>query len=735
MRRLYLPLTLFLITAFAIAASAQKPASAKVAPYQGKPTIFVNDVPMSPHFYALTHVYSGRWSWEERPSRNLKNFCEAGVRLFQVDLYLEDIWYKNQPALDIAKAQRQVRGVLDVCPDANVVIRLHVNAPFWWNEQNRAECTEYADGPIDQRRYGPPFNNEDGDIDRPLRASLASLKWRTASGEKVIEFCKKLATTQEGAAVIGLHIAGGIYGEWHYWGFIDHEPDTGTAMTNYFRNWLKIKYKSNQTLQTAWNSKKFTLESATVPDTTERNFTADGFFRNPSKEQRVIDYFMAQQEVVAEDIEYFCRLAKENWGRPLIVGVFYGYFHMTFSRQAIGGHIMIERILDSPYIDYLSAPQTYWESSRKLGGSGNSRGIIESTLLHNKLWLDEMDNGYLQADISIDPVRSKDSVDMDYVPVLQRSAMLPLMRGIGLWYYDFGPQRSSGWWDNPVYLANIKAEKAFFDQRLHEPYRSVADVLYVYDQENFYYLKNKWTPISASVIDQGVEDAMRTGVVGDHIYLFDLDRVNLNQYKVILFVNCYKINDSERQFIQQKVAQNGRTIIYNYLTSYLNDKTNKLDHVMELTGIKIETIPSPDKPAITATVLDSTYSFSGAFQPAVIIKDATSTAIGWLANYKNEVVIAKKQFPTHTSIFAGFPLQKTDLFRAIFKEAGCHIYNDKNDFTYANAGLIMIHTTGGGARTIRLKNGKILNMILPKASTTLLNAETGEILLKTEIAH
>ncbi|MFQ8807247.1 MAG: hypothetical protein ACLR8Y_22240 [Alistipes indistinctus] len=36
----------------------------------------------------------------------------------------------------------------------------------------------------------------------------------------------------------------------------------------------------------------------------------------------MIDYIAAQQEAVVEDIEYFCRLAKESWPRPLITGVF-----------------------------------------------------------------------------------------------------------------------------------------------------------------------------------------------------------------------------------------------------------------------------------------------------------------------------------------------------------------------------------------------------------------------------
>jgi hypothetical protein len=123
-----------------------KPLEATVKSHNNRPAIFINNQPVSPQFYALTHAYGARWSWEENPSRNLKNFCSLGFRLFQVDLYFEDIWYKGQPRLDIAKAQKQVRGVLDVCPDAAVVIRVHVNAPFWWNEENQKSVPSMPTG-------------------------------------------------------------------------------------------------------------------------------------------------------------------------------------------------------------------------------------------------------------------------------------------------------------------------------------------------------------------------------------------------------------------------------------------------------------------------------------------------------------------------------------------------------------------------------------------------------------
>lgn len=722
-------LFILLLAIFPIVLFAQKAKIAEVKSHKGKPTLFVDNQPVSPDFYSLTHAYGARWSWEEVPQRNLKNFGDAGFRLFQLDLYFEDIWHRGSTELDIEKAQRQVRGLLDVCPEAAVVIRVHVNAPYWWNEANPDECVKFANGPVDQRNYGPPFNNEDGDTDRPLRASLASMKWRKESGEKLMEFCQRMADTPEGKSVIGIHVSGGVYGEWHNWGFIDNDPDTGLSMTSYFQNWLKNKYQNTKNLQQAWDSNKYSLENASVPDSAERNFTSDGIFRNPAKEQRVIDYYIAQQEVVAEDIEHFTSIVKKNWPRPLIVGVFYGYFHMTFCRQAAGGHIFIERILNCPTIDYMSAPQSYWGATQNAGGSGNSRGVIESAILHGKLWLDELDNGHLQKKTTIDQVRNSGKYDPQYLSVLQRSAIYPLMRGTGLWYYDFGPRESFGWWDNPIYMKSIQEERQFFDKRKEQTYKSEADVLYVWDQESFYYMKNSWTPICYNLIDQAFEEALRSGTSSDQIYLFDLDKVNLDQYKAILFMNVFKMDEKQRKFIQEKVAKNGRTLIWNYLPGYTDGIENNFKFMEDLTGFKTQSLISKEKPFVVIQSSSVEYGFEAPVKPMVILSENAGEVLARLKD-SGKVIAASRNFKNYTSVFSTLPIHEISYFRDIFRKAGCHIYSEADDFTYSNSGLLMIHTKDGGERKIQLKNGKSLNLNIPPYSTCLLDAESGEIYLK-----
>src|SRR5215218_1193699 len=107
---------------------AQKSLSAEVKMYNGRPALFLNGVPEYPMIYALTDVPGGRWSWEELPRYNLQNFCSRGVRLVQVDLAFDHVW-KADDSIDTDTAQKQLRGVLDVCPNAAIFLRFHVNPP------------------------------------------------------------------------------------------------------------------------------------------------------------------------------------------------------------------------------------------------------------------------------------------------------------------------------------------------------------------------------------------------------------------------------------------------------------------------------------------------------------------------------------------------------------------------------------------------------------------------------
>jgi hypothetical protein len=116
-------------------------------------------------------------------------------------------------------------------------------------------------------------------------------------------------------------------------------------------------------------------------------------------------------------------------------------------------------------------------------------------------------------------------------------------------------------------------------------------------------------------------------------------------------------------------------------------------------------------------------------EPLLVVNDKTTQTLAEL-NDTGQAVIARKQGEEYTSVFCALPLNGTDGFREVFRQAGCHIYNEQNDFTYANSGLLLLHTKEGGLRTIRLKNGKSVSFSLKQGTNLLLNVTTGEVVLR-----
>jgi len=726
------------------------PLAGEVRLYNGRPTIFVNGKPENAMIYALTDCPGGRWSWEEIPSWNIRNFTIQGFRLFQVDLWFESMWAPDGK-LSIDLARRQIRGITDICPTAAVFIRLHVRSPRWWNLAHLDECTQYADGPlVEENTWGGLRRLLEDDLNRVPRHSFASQKWLKDMSSKVIEFLKKLSRTIEGKSVIGIQVADGVNGENHYWGFIAHDPDVSRPMTEYFRRWLRNKYKTEDMLKKAWNNTDVTFDTAEVPGKDERTKTEAGIFRNPEKERNICDYYECHQFTVAESIIHFCRLIKENWPRPIITGAFYGYFFTLFGRQQPGGHLQIEYVLNSPYIDYLCAPQAYNRNCKEIGGAGISRGLLESCALHGKLWLDEMDQNTFLGTIHED--QPKMSFE-DTIAVMRRNVAQPFSRGMGMWYYDFGPTQTSGWWDHPVLLSEIKQMKDIFDSYFKRQFVSPADVLFVFDTDCFYYLadSSKTDPITDVIaVNVTCPMAYRSGVSINMIYACDMERVDWDRYRAVVFANTYLLTDKQKKFIKKHVANGSRHLVWLYAPGYTDG--NRLDHsfISEITGINVKPTACSAIPDIEVrhagfpeigfglrfdfdyiypNFPDHDFGRIRPWEPMFCVDDPKAEAVGFIKD-SGETGLAYKEFGSYTSWYCSIPLTNADIMRHIFRRSGAHIYNEHNDSIHCGGGILCVHTKDGGRRKLTLKNGKVIDAVLAPHSTVFFDCESGNILLK-----
>jgi hypothetical protein len=715
----------------------------------GRPTLLLNGTPHAPLIYALTDCPGARWTWEEVPARNIGLFGQQGIRLFQVDLWFEQMLGADDH-LDITLARKQIAGVLAACPEGAVMIRLHVNAPAWWLAQNPDECVGYADVAVSESEPWGLVRRVGTDGDTPVRASFASRLWYDWITGHLRDFCAQLAATPEGGGLFSIQLANGLYGEWHQFGFLHHDPDTGVAATKSFRAWLRERYGSDAQLAAAWRRPGVRLADVNPPGTPERERADLGPLRDPRKQQDIIDYFTWLHGTMADALLGLAATVKQSWPRPIVTAAFQGYFYGQFARNAAGSHLAHDKILASPHLDCLCSPASYTDGVRAMGGSGHGRGITGAVRRAGKLWLDENDHGTFLVGCPWD--RTFKTTLEDDIACLRRNTLQPVLRGGGQWWFDFGmiagtPAFAShgnvGWWDHPRLTAEIAAIRRVAQDRHTQPFYRPTDVLVIHDPWSFRHtVARRWSlegfkfgdqppvgpnPFSGRGMDGLLEGLYRSGLVFDEALVGELATIDLSPFKLVIFGSTVVLDDTQRQLIATRVATAGRHVV---LTGYVGWSNGQ--EIGSALATAISGIPTVGREAHVPT---SALNLDGAAENQAleapkhvpVYEVPAAQVVGRWAD--GSISAAWRQTGVATWWSFGVCPTSPAVLRALGKRAGCHVINDRADATTLGDGLLMVHTLTGGARTLRLPNGQTLSVTLPARSTTVYDAQTGAVLL------
>jgi hypothetical protein len=725
------------------------PLHAMVEYRDGRPRLMINGTERAPLLYGLTDAPGSRWTWEEMPARNIAVFASNGVRLFLADIWFEQMIGEDD-RLDITLARKQVAGVLAQCPDAAVMLRLHVNAPQWWLDRHPDEWVGYADAEPEPERPWSLQRPLAQDVSAARRASFSSQPWLDWATDHLQTFCRDLAASPEGAAVFGLQISNGVYGEWHQFGFIHHDPDTGRAAQAAFRSWLQKRYADESALATAWRQSDLRWESVVIPDSAAREVADCGSLRDPRLRIGVIDYYRFQHEQLADVIIHLAATIGRSWPRAIIKATFFGYFYNLFGRHAAGGHLALDRIIASPEIDCLCGPQSYDPPARRMGGTGHARGLIDPVRRAGKLWLDEMDQATTVSGCPWDPA-SITTLEDD-VAVQIRNILQPVLRGVGAWWYDFGMTAgtaeavrygSMGWWDHPRLQADVKRIAALVRERLARPYVRPADVLVVHDPWAFVHTVSRRAtridatgdsksailadPVSPVGIDALTLGLYQSGLQHEEALLSELDSIDLTPFRLVIFATTPQFTMAQRALVRNRVATAGRHVVFTGYAGWTDGEAVGPELGAQLTGF-VTRLCRAD-PAVQTVALDGAEDIrklGGAYDVPAFGEEHVTVVGRWPDGGASAV--CRVEADTTWWSFALAPSQP-GLLRALGRRAGCRVLNEYNETTLAGAGLVMVHTLSGGARTLRTPEGAVIETTLPPRSTVVFDAQSGERLL------
>lgn len=599
---------------------------------------------------------------------------------------------------DYSLTDRVLEEVFQDNPNGYFIPRIKLNVPIDWCCENPEEVFVYPGGPStvegirelvgtlkqDYIGYESPkgyYMAGDYTDTRPniggliARQSFSSKKWLKDAKIALEKLIDRLEGGKYADRILGYHIAYGASGECVLWGRSSNRyGDYGIANKKEFYDWGIKKYGSRDALALAWQQPEIERDNLKLPMPSERYEelgSVERFFRGGIDQVISTDFDIFMSEVNVNAIEHFGKIVKDKTGGKL-VGTFYGYF-IHVNNSAYTGHLAIDRLLNSPYIDFLAAPKSYYRNS-----AGEPGGVLTATQSINrkKIWLDELDN---RTHLAVGADAEWTSLDFDTTKtVFWREFSKNIADDSGFWWMDLG----GGWFDSAEIMNEFSSLVKASELVRKKEHKSISDVLVLVDNECIYKM-NISSDLRRGFMEDFLCELHMTGTLADVYRMADLKELDLSQYKLIIFAYTFEIDEDMREFIKSIPAD--KTLMFNYTSGIVSEGTVSLENPALLTGAKIEPCDNVE------------YSF-----PAVRLStdseveridvEGDAARVGRLKRANGGInIVNLKPFINHK------------LLRQITDGAGCHAYVPAGNTVYGDNRFIGVFPSDDGYIEINLR--------------------------------
>lgn len=684
-------------------------ANAAVRLHGGAPTLFIDDRPV----FGAVH-------WAPDPPREgdwfaaefVRQFARAGVHLVHFQVGIDGLDPRVDPAESggygpyFDSLVPRLRRVLDLDPQAYFILRVHLEVRMpWWHARYPDELELWGDGRTENQSY-------------------ASMIWRQQAGEFLASLVRHLRRLPEGQRVIGFQPAAGQSGEWAKESSMEgHACDYSPSMRRWFQGWLSRRYGGDlNALRLAWQDGRAMFHTAEVPGPDSQEAADLYHFRDPARSRRVIDYYEAFNDLVADCIDHFCGLVKEAGEGQVLAGVFYGYvMEMTWSNGFFhqrhdlvhpayqrSGHLALARVLASPHVDFLASPYSY--GFRGVGGDGPFMSLTESVRLHGKLWFNEEDTRTHRF-----PPDSGYGVAKDArasVSVLTRNFATGLEHATAAWWADWASP-GNGPYDDPAILAALKRFVEIGTRSLGCPDRSPgADLAVIVDERSFLYERLVRTLDWPLVFRQRHWGLSRLGAPHDLYLLDDIERLP-RPYRCYLFLNAFHLSAERRRAIRRHLCRDRAVVVWMYMNGAIEESLSPA-HMTDALGMEIRwdmtawslnlLVTGFDHPITRDLPANTAWGTDEHLGPIPYVDDPQAQTLGTLVSVRGHSLpgMCVKEMGDWTSVYVGAPNVPSQVLRAILRFAGGHVFSESDDVLHAGRDFVGLHTMKGEAKTIHL---------------------------------
>ncbi|MCE5323602.1 beta-galactosidase [bacterium] len=660
------------VLSLVIVSSAVAGLTAQVKQTSAGPKLYINGKPTAPAMFYVNYDTSD--NLRDLQYSEIESAAKNGVVIvsFPVPRY----WIQRDDKIDFSETDKKVEETIKHSPNAYLLLRLGVSRPpQWWCDENPEEAMLY--------------NN--GEQNMP---SIFSEKWKVDAA-KTVKLMVEHLESKYGDHIIGYHPVGMNTGEWFSYGLWTGKLGgfEKPAVAG-FRAYLKQKYGTDQALQKAWNNPTVTLGTASVATFDERTHLLSGAFRNPETERCVIDYAAFENDTYADVALYMCQAAKEAAPNK-ITALFYGYHYELAAVPhglASSGHLGLDRLLRSPYVDIISSPVSYFD--RDAGGGGYFMSAIDSIQLAGKLWLVEDDTRtYLAPEVQDNLPRLKTA--QETYGVLTRNFAHVLTHGCALWWMDlYGNGRFQGdeiWQTLGKLSATYQAAIPSFK-------RYSPEIAIIIDQRSQYYA-DPVPPVNRTLLAAFRQQFYRIGAPVGLYLLDDLTAGKVPPAKMYIFLDTFRLDDSQLKAIKKYTSTKGCVNLWMYCPGVIDNDKMLPDRVQDVVGIKLKKLQK-----CSGAISYNSGKFTacdGFISGSYAVIDPSAKTIAKYAE-SADVAVASKDMGGYTNVYCGVTALPSYLLRQFAVMAGVHVYSDQSDVVMAGNGFVALAASSNGVKKLSM---------------------------------
>lgn len=296
----------------------------------------------------------------------------------------------------------------------------------------------------------------------------------------------------------------------------------------------------------------------------------------------------------------------------------------------------------------------------------------------------------------------------------------------GLWWWDQeGTRRAATGglgFNHPQLMGELKKVNSLFEKAVSVDRKSRAEVAVFYDMKSCHYQIPKWGSYLKEAFVESHLTMDVSGVPCDEYFFDEIEDIpELSRYKMVVFLNSNYIPKERRDWIDSKLKRDGRVIVWQFGSGYLDENGMGVDKMEKATGIRFrEEDASKEfvackitdfKGSVTAGVPAAKAKFGCERDPMIYqVKpwfsvDDPAVSVFGVSLAQGRPVGAYKDMGGWKSVYVPTGPMPVEMIRNLASLAGVHVYTDAEDVNvWAAKSIIGVYSypSAKGRRTICL---------------------------------